>query len=77
MLSYILGMNSIYLQLLAHTSLASAIPVVDNVPGKFIMGPEEVVTDFAVLTMGNNLGNLPKDFTGIESIREAYISQKR
>ena len=60
-------MNSIYLQLLAHTSLASAIPVVDNVPGKFIMGPEEVVTDFAVLT-DSNLVNLPPDFTVCSSM---------
>ena len=61
-------MNSIYLQLLAHTSLASAIPVVDNVPGKFIMGPEEVVTDFAVLT-GDNLENLPPSFTVCSSMQ--------
>ena len=58
----------IYLQLLAHTSLAAAIPVVENAPGsKFILGPEEVVTDFAVLN-GENLDNLPPDFTVCSSL---------
>ena len=57
-------MIRIYLQLLAHSSLATAIPVVENAPGsKFIMGPEEVVTDFATMTGGDNLDNLPSDFT--------------
>ena len=55
-------MDSICLLLLVHTSVLTAIPVLSNTPGKFIMGPEEVVTDFATMT-GDDLDNLPPDFT--------------
>ena len=42
-----------------HTSLAIAIPVLDNGIGELIMGPEAVVTDFALLT-DNGLEKVPK-----------------
>ena len=38
----------LFLQLLLHTSLTSAIPALNGVLGKFVMGPEALVTDFAV-----------------------------
>ena len=63
----LVGMNSIYLWLLVHASLATAIPVLDNGMGEKVSGPESVVTDFAVLA-GNNLGTLPPDITICSSI---------
>ena len=66
-------MNSICLGLLVQTSLGTAIPVLGNTPGKFIMGPEEVVTDFATLT-GSNLDNLPPDFTICSSMAAAAFT---
>ena len=38
-------------------------PYQELIQGKFIMGPEEVVTDFATMTGDDNLDNLPSDFT--------------
>ena len=64
-------MNSISLQLVVQVSLAAAIPVVDNGMGENILGLEATVTDFAVLAgnnLGNNLGNLPPEFTICSSI---------
>ena len=60
-------MKSISLHLVVQVSLATAIPVVDNGMGENILGLEATVTDFAVLT-GNNLGNLPPEFTICSSI---------
>ena len=55
-----------------HTSLAIAIPVLDNGIGELIMGPEAVVTDFALLT-DNGLENLPSDFTICSSVASRAI----
>ena len=70
-------MNSIPLQLLVFAALAKAIPVIDNGVGLLVMFPEEKITDFAVLT-GNNLDNLPPDFTICSSVASGaflgYIS---
>ena len=60
-------MISSYFGLLVHTSLVTAIPVLDNGMGEKVSGPESVVNDFAVLT-GNNLGTLPPDFSICSSI---------
>ena len=68
-------MNSISLHLLVQVSLATAIPVVDNGMGENILGLEATVTDFAVLT-GNNLDNLPSDFTICSSLdSQAFLGQ--
>ena len=58
-------MDSIYLELLFQTSLVIAIPAIDNGMGKYKMG--KMMPDFAVLT-GNNLDNLPSDFTICSSL---------
>ena len=60
-------MDSVSLQLLVSASLTSAIPAVDNGIGTQVLLPEQKITDFAVLT-GNNLGNLPPEFTICSSI---------
>ena len=66
-------MDSIYLELLFQTSLVIAIPTIDNGMGKLKMG--NTMPDFAVLTSnnpdnltGNNLDNLPSDFTICSSL---------
>ena len=70
-------MNSISFQLLVSASLSNAIPVIDNGMGLLVMLPEENITDFAVLT-GNNLDNLPPNFTICSSVSSGaflgYIS---
>ena len=58
-------MDSIFLQLLFQTSLVIAIPAIDNGMGKYKLG--KIMPDFAVLT-GNNLDNLPSDFTICSSL---------
>ena len=60
-------MISIYLQLLAHVSVAIMLSSIDNGKSKSILGPEELVTDFAILT-DNTLGKLPDDFTICSSV---------
>ena len=50
------------LQLLALASIAVAMPAIDDGMGEWILGPEERVTNFAVLS-GSNLDNLPEDIT--------------
>ena len=60
-------MISIYLQLLVHVSVAIMLSAIDNGKSKSILGPEELVTDFAILT-GNTLGKLPDDFTICSSV---------
>ena len=68
--SSISDMDSIPLQLLVHTSLANAIPVIDNGLGEMILLPEAKITDFAVLNR-SNLGSLPPDFTICSSLATA------
>ena len=63
-------MDSISLQLLVQASLAAAIPVLDNGMGKGIGVTEEKISDFAILT-GENLDNLPPDFTICSSVASA------
>ena len=60
-------MDSTFLQLLLLPSLAFAIPVIDSGGRVSGIGPEQIVTDFAVLT-GNNLTNLPQDLTLCSSL---------
>ena len=60
-------MDSILLQLLALSSIAVAMPAIDNGVGEFIFGPEGAVTDFATLS-GSNTDNLPSDFTVCSSV---------
>ena len=62
-------MNSISLQLLlGQASLAAAIPALDNgLSKKGVMGPEALMPDFAVFS-GNELNNLPPDFTICSSV---------
>ena len=60
-------MDSTFLQLLLLPSLAFAIPVIDSGGRVSGIGPEQVVTDFAVLT-GNNLTNPPQDLTLCSSL---------
>ena len=60
-------MISIYLQLLVHVSVAIMLSSIDNGKSKSILGPEELVTDFAILT-GNTLGKLSGDFTICSSV---------
>ena len=68
--SSISDMDSIPLQLLVHTSLANAIPVIDNGLGEMVLLPEAKITDFAVLNR-SNLGSLPPDFTICSSLATA------
>ena len=60
-------MISFYLQLLVHVSETIMLSSIDNGKSKSILGPEELVTDFAILT-GNTLGKLPGDFTICSSV---------
>ena len=60
-------MDSILLQLLALSSIAVAMPAIDNGVGEFIFGPEGAVTDFATLS-GSNTDSLPSDFTVCSSV---------
>ena len=61
-------MNSILLQLLALSSITIAMPAIDNGMGLYIGGPEEVVTDFAVLSGSNLDQHLPDDITICSSV---------
>ena len=66
-------MDSVFLELLFQTSLVIAIPAIDNGMGKYKMG--KMMPDFAVLT-GNNLDNLPSDFTICSSLdSQAFLGQ--
>ena len=66
--SKISDMDAIFHQiLLLLPSLAFAIPVLDSGEGVSSIGPEPIVTDFAVLA-GNNLANLPPDLTICSSL---------
>ena len=60
-------MISSLLQLLSLASIAVAMPAIDNGMDFYIGGPEEVVTDFAVLS-GSNLDHLPDDITICSSV---------
>ena len=60
-------MISIYLLLFVHVSVAIMLSSIDNGKSKSILGPEELVTDFAILT-DNTLGKLPGDFTICSSV---------
>ena len=46
-------MKSISLSLLVQGSLAMSIPVIENGMGENMLGPETMITDFAVLTVDN------------------------
>ena len=60
--------NFISLQLLVQASLAISIPVIENGMGENKLGPEMMITDFAVLTLNNPDVNLPSDFTICSSV---------
>lgn len=47
--------------------MAVAIPAIENGVGIFVFGPEEVVTDYAVLS-DNSLKDLPHDITICSSL---------
>ena len=61
-------MNSILLQLNALSSFTVAMRAIDNGMGAYIVGPEEVVTDFAVLSSSNLDQHLPDDITICSSV---------
>ena len=61
------------LQLLFHTSLTSAIPALNGVLGKFVMGPEALVTDFAVFN-NDDVGDLPDKITVCSSVQSAAFT---
>ena len=61
-------MNSILLQLIALSPFTVAMRAIDNGMGAFINGPEEVVTDFAVLSGSNLDQHLPDDITICSSV---------
>ena len=62
-------MNSILLQLNALSSFTVAMRAIDNGMGLYIAGPEEVVTDFAVLSDSNlDDQHLPDDITICSSV---------
>ena len=61
-------LNFISLQLLVQASLAISIPVIENGMGENKLGPEVMITDFAVLTLNNPDVNLPSDFTICSSV---------
>ena len=64
-------MNRISLQLLAHATLAIAIPAIENdLVSQYLLGPEAGITDFAVLT-DNNLDDLPPNITICSSVASA------
>ena len=60
-------MKSISLSLLVQASLAMSIPVIENGMGENMLGPETMITDFAVLTVDNPV-NIPSDFTICSSV---------
>ena len=60
-------MKSISLSLLVQASLAMSIPVIENGMGENMLGPETMITDFAVLTLDNPV-NIPSDFTICSSV---------
>ena len=61
-------LNFISLKLLVQASLAISIPVIENGMGENKLGPEVMITDFAVLTLNNPDVNLPSDFTICSSV---------
>ena len=63
------------LHLLLHTSLTCAIPALNGVLGKFVMGPEALVTDFAVFN-DNEVGDqdLPDEITVCSSVQSAAFT---
>ena len=61
-------MNSILLQLIALSPFTIAMRAIDNGMGAYIAGPEEVVTDFAVLSGSNLDQHLPDDITICSSV---------
>ena len=63
------------LHLLFHTSLTSAIPALNGVLGKFVMGPEALVTDFAVFN-DDEVGDhdLPAEITVCSSVQSAAFT---
>ena len=61
-------MNSILLQLIALSPFTVAMRAIDNGMGAYIAGPEEVVTDFAVLSGSNLDQHLPDDITICSSV---------
>ena len=60
-------MKSISLPLLVQVSLAMSIPVIENGMGENMLGPETMITDFAVLTVDNPV-IIPSDFTICSSV---------
>ena len=63
------GMKTFYYALLPflYACMAVAIPAIENGVGIFVFGPEEVVTDYAVLS-DNSLKDLPHDITICSSL---------